>query len=158
MTIRLFQDPNGREVVAVPLINFPHGTAQLYREDYERIVALYDQRRWSLMRVKHDHGRRVYHYVRMLMPIRSKSQIIARLVAPPGEGKFLGYWDDNPLNLRSDNLMMKRNGTEDLFGKKHWRRLMEQSRILCADLPIPPATPAPYAYEIPTNQGKSNVD
>ena len=90
-------DPDGREVVAVRLSNAPGKTASVYREDFARIVQTYPGN-WSLVdaskpisyvRVKGKNGRSIYP---------------ARLVSEAPTGTAIGYFDDNPLNLRKGNL------------------------------------------------------
>lgn len=102
-SVRLGIDPkDGEEVVYVPLANRAV-ECRLFKEDYDRLMALGLSPNWCL----NDAGTGQV-YVRAALDVRGNLITIARVMAGVGHGERVQYRDWDALNLRSDNLHVTR--------------------------------------------------
>lgn len=93
-------DPDGQKVVLVPLANYP-APARILLKDFEALARAGVSDQWTL----NGDGRHRYvrcHADRPGRPLLT----VARCVARAGAKEVVRYQDGNPLNLRSDNLVM----------------------------------------------------
>jgi hypothetical protein len=93
------RDPNGREIVGIPLSNRPGSHAWLYADDHRRVVAMIGQSRWFANR-----NTKGQEYVRASCPRTGRNVMIARLIEGDWARTAIRYRDGNRLNLRGINL------------------------------------------------------
>lgn len=98
-------DNGGRELAQVPLARCElHAT--LYAEDYRRLM---DARWSSCWTLTNTGGRFPYVLVQAHNPRgRKRSLTVARLIAQVGKGQLVSYADGDRLNLRRDNLLIRK--------------------------------------------------
>ena len=103
-TITRTFDEDGREIVLVPLGREMKYHAKLYNDDYERLLQLGVTGKWNT----HDNGDG-----RLYVTVRSKINrhhiIVARLIANPLPGYSVYYKNGDTLDLRRDNLEIRKN-------------------------------------------------
>ena len=93
-------DPDGQKVVLVPLANYP-APARILLEDFEALARAGVSDQWTL------NGAGRHRYVRCHVDRPGRPLLtVARCVARAGAKEVVRYQDDNPLNLRSDNLVI----------------------------------------------------
>lgn len=98
-TISTYKDSDGRLIARVPLTGREQ-FAELLHSDYERIREASFDSPWHLN--SNGQGR---YYVRT--QARGSNEImVARLIANAPPRHRIRYADDNPLNLRPENLVM----------------------------------------------------
>lgn len=93
------RDPDGREIVTVPLSGGAWKPAVIYRKDFEQITAQGYSDQWTL------NGCGSLRYVRTHSSNRRGTLVsVARLVLGEVPGQVVRYRDGDRLNLRSWNL------------------------------------------------------
>jgi hypothetical protein len=98
-TVMTYQDSDRRLIARVPLSR-RDDYAELLYSDYERILAAGFDSPWHLN--SNGHGRL---YVRTMVRGGNET-MIARLIANAPPRHRIRYADDNPLNLRAENLLI----------------------------------------------------
>lgn len=104
---------NGTKLTMVPVGNT---FVTLYKEDYDRLIELGAYKRWQLIRDK---------YVRCGTRNGMGHVMIARALVDCPPGFCVVYFDGNPLNLRRENLGIRKGGK----GKHDARGLMCRERL-----------------------------
>lgn len=103
-TYPTFANAASRDVVHVPLSPAGRGTATVYRDDYERLMAMGVGKRWFL--VKNGGGQ---SYVRAYLRTATGRQItVARLILDAGRGEVVNYRKGDRTDLRSDMIFAER--------------------------------------------------
>jgi len=111
--ITRFTDPDGTPCVRV-LLSDHISTAELYAEDYDRLIEQGVTDRWQAAVPNRKTRKRPRIYVQSRNPVpypmrkgrQDSCQMVARLVVQAGQGERIRYHDGNTLNLRSDNLRL----------------------------------------------------
>lgn len=93
----------GRRCVRVPLAS-GKGHAELFAKSFDTLTAAGFSPLWSLN--SNGNGRA---YVKARTT--NNQRTVARLITQAGPGQQVDYLDGNPLNLRLDNLKVRRGGT-----------------------------------------------
>jgi len=106
-----FTDPDGTPCVRV-LLSDHTSTAELYAEDYDRLIEQGVTSSWQAAVPNRKTRKRLRIYVQSRNPVpypmrkgtQDSCQMVARLLVQAGRGEQVRYHDGNTLNLRSDNL------------------------------------------------------
>lgn len=105
-----------------PMVMVPTGKekiATLYKEDYDRLIELGAYKRWQLIKDK---------YVRCATRKGQGHVMIARALVNCPPGYCVVYLDGNPLNLRRENLgIRKGQGKHDARGLMY--REQEEAKV-----------------------------
>jgi hypothetical protein len=88
------RDPDGREVLHVPLANTDL-YARVLSEDYDRLISAGHSGNWC------------WNNDTVKVRVNGKPERVARLILKPEGNARVGHADRDQLNLRSDNLQAK---------------------------------------------------